>query len=179
MICIACDGPLSILDIKVYTLFDTVGYTDCRCRDCIIRGVGEVYRISKEALLKTLESLDTRRFYCKACLTKVKLKYRDPNNRNYCLRCTNSDGRVRRLYSQPVEEWPRMALLDVDTSPAPASEEILERHDQVSEVRWEKEPTTSISKEDLLELLTRLDSKERSQANSRNKQISKNVWRKK
>ena len=179
MLCIACGLPLSKTDIKVYTLFDRVGYTDKRCRACITHGVGEVYRVSKKVLLETLKFLDTRRFSCKACLTKVKLRYRDPVHRNYCLRCTNSDGRVKRLYSEPIEEWPRMALLDIDTSPAPGSPEILEKQDQVSETRWEKEPTVRISAVELQDLIKRLGKKELSKTNSRNKQISKNVWRKK
>ncbi len=179
MICTACEGFLSEPDIRVYTIFEGFGYIDQRCRKCIITGFGEVIRMSKQVLLDTLKFLDTRRFYCKSCLTKVKLRYRDPNHTNYCLRCTNSDGRVSRLYSEPIQEWPRMTLLEVDISPAPASEEILERQAEVSRTRWEKEPTVKISPDELRDLLARLDIKERSKVNSQNKQISKNVWRKK
>ena len=179
MICIACEDHLSEVDIRVFRVFEGFGFIDQRCRQCIITGFGEVVRMSKQALLDTLKFLDTRRFYCKSCLTKVKLRYRDPNNTNYCLRCTNSDGRVARLYSQPVEEWPRMTLLDVDVSPSLPTKEILERHDEVSRTRWEKEPTIKISPDELRDLLARLDVKERSKANSQNKQISKNVWRRK
>ncbi len=143
-----------------------------KCAPC----VKNYYTVDASLIARYTKYLE-RKFKCKGCLANVKRKYEDADRKNFCVRCTTGTSRSRLdLYSTDTEDWPSGHIEDIDRSPVVPNEEIQEAQEERDRERWNKGPTVSIDEDELSELIKKHDRIRETQANARNKQISKRMW---
>lgn len=167
MKCKRCHNPLEGFDLAFAEAVDNP-----LCGSCL----NGTQVISEEQLTKIRESLNRRRFHCSGCNTDVKLRYQDVNRPSYCTRCTGTSSQIP-YYPLPIHTWPTSVLNGENTSPAPLTEEIQKRQEELDRTRYTRaEETVAVDPEEWAALLEKLNKVEMQQANSRNKQVSKRMW---